>query len=99
WFALNGAKLMRSIRHLPLLVAVAAAYLLFALVVTVAGHLVDLGHVLPDVLISAFMPNDKDNLALFRIVHFLALALVFTTLVPRNWSPLRWTVLQPVIKC
>ena len=99
WFALNGTGLMRSIPHLPLLVAVAAAYLLFALVVTVAGHLVDLGHVLPDVLISAFMPNDKDNLALFRIVHFLALALVFTTLVPRNWSPLRWTVLQPVIKC
>ncbi len=99
WFALNGARLMRSIRHLPLLVAVAAAYLLFALAVTVAGHFVDLGHVLPDVLIDAFAPNDRDNLALFRIVHFLALALVFTSLVPHDWSPLRWTVLQPVIKC
>jgi hypothetical protein len=99
WFALNGARLMRSIRHLPLLVAVAAAYLLFALVVTVAGHFLDLGRVLPDVLLDAFMPNDKDNLALFRIVHFLALALVFTTLVPRDWSPLRWTVLQPILKC
>jgi hypothetical protein len=99
WFALNGTGLMRSIPHLPLLVAVAAAYLLFALVVTVAGHFVDLGRMMPDVLLGTFMPNDKDNLALFRIVHFLALALVFTTLVPRDWSPLRWTVLQPVIKC
>src|SRR5882724_7496799 len=99
WFALNGARLMRSIRHLPLLVAVAAAYLLFALVMTVAGHFVDLGHVLPDVLIDAFAPSDRDNLALFRIVHFLALALVFTTLVPRDWSPLRWSVLQPILKC
>jgi len=35
----------------------------------------------------------------FRIVHFLALALVFTTLVRRDWAPLRWNVLQPVIKC
>jgi hypothetical protein len=99
WFALNGAGLMRSIRHLPLLVAVAAAYLLFALVVTVAGHFLDLGRVLPGVLLDAFTPNDKDNLALFRIVHFLALALVFTTLVPRDWSPLRWSVLQPILKC
>jgi hypothetical protein len=97
WFALNGARAMRSIRHLPLLVVGAAAYLLFALVMTIAGH--SLGRVLPDVLIDVFMPNDKDNLALFRIVHFLALALVFTSLVPRDWSPLRWTVLQPIIKC
>ena len=99
WFALNGARLMRSIRHLPLLVAVAAAYLLFALVVTIAGQFLDLGRMLPDVLLNAFMPNDKDNLALFRIVHFLALALVFTTVVSRDWSPPRWNVLQPILKC
>jgi len=99
WFALNGDKLMRTVRHLPLLVAAAAAYLLFALLVTVAGQFVDLGHILPGVLLDPFLQNDKDNLAVFRVMHFLALALVFTCLVPRDWSPLRWTVLQPVIKC
>jgi hypothetical protein len=99
WFALNGVRLVASIRHLPLLVAAAAAYLLFALVVTIAGQFVDLGRILPTALLEFFMPNDKDNLAVFRIVHFLALALVFTTLIPRDWSPLRWNVLQPVIKC
>ena len=70
-----------------------------ALVVTIAGQFVDLGRILPAVLLEFFMPNDKDNLAVFRIVHFLALALVFTTLVRRDWAPLRWNVLQPVIKC
>jgi hypothetical protein len=99
WFALNGARLMGSIRHLPLLVAAAGAYLLFALVVTIAGQFIDLGHILPAVVLEPFLPNDKDNLAVSRIVHFLALALVFTTLVPGDWSPLRWNVLQPVIKC
>jgi hypothetical protein len=99
WFALNGSRLVASIRHLPLLVAAAAAYLLFALVVTIAGQFVDLGRILPAVLLEFFMPNDKDNLAVFRIVHFLALALVFTTLVRHDWAPLRWNVLQPVIKC
>jgi hypothetical protein len=99
WFALNGSRLVASIRHLPLLVTAAAAYLLFALVVTIAGQFVDLGRILPAVLLEFFMPNDKDNLAVFRIVHFLALALVFTTLVRCDWAPLRWNVLQPVIKC
>jgi hypothetical protein len=99
WFALNGARLMEQIRHLPLLVAAAVAYLLFALAITVAGQFIDPGHILPAVLLEPFMPNDKDNLAVFRIVHFLALALVFTTLVPRDWSPLRWSLLQPILKC
>jgi hypothetical protein len=99
WFALNGARLMRAIRHLPLLVAIASVYLLFALVVTIAAHFLDLGRVLPGILLDAFTPNDKDNLALFRIAHFLALALVFTTVASRDWSPLRWSVLQPTLKC
>ena len=93
WFALNGTGLVRTLRRSPLVVAAAAAYLLFALVVTIDGHL------LPDPLLEAFVPNDKENLAAFRIVHFLALALVFTYLVPRDWSPLRWPVFQPIIKC
>jgi hypothetical protein len=93
WFALNGSGLVRALRRSPLVVAAAAAYLLFALVVTIDGHL------LPDLLLEAFVPNDKENLAAFRIVHFLALALVFTYLVPRDWSPLRWPVFQPIIKC
>lgn len=93
WFALNGSGLVRALRRSPLVVAAAAAYILFALVVTIDGHL------LPDLLLEAFVPNDKENLAAFRIVHFLALALVFTYLVPRDWSPLRWPVFQPIIKC
>jgi hypothetical protein len=99
WFALNGSKLLSRLRRMPLLVAAAAVYLLFALAMTVAVQYVELGRHVPDMLLNAFLPNDKENLATFRIVHFLALALVFTSLVPRDWSPLRWTVLQPVLKC
>jgi hypothetical protein len=99
WFALNGARLTDSLRHLPLLVVACAAYLLFALVITLAGQFTDLSRAVPTVLLEPFTPNYKDNLAISRIVHFLALALVFTTLVPCTWSPLRWSVLQPVLKC
>ena len=33
------------------------------------------------------------------MVHLLALALVFTYWVPRDWSGLRSRILQPLIKC
>jgi hypothetical protein len=99
WFALSGAKFVRTVMHSRLFLAAASAYLLFALAVTVAGQFTDPGRILPAVLLDPFLPNDKDNLAVSRIVHFLALALVFTYLVPRDWSPLRWAVFQPVIKC
>jgi hypothetical protein len=99
WFALNGSRLMRWVRHSPLLLATASVYLLFALAVTVTGHFTDPGRFLPAVLLDPFLPNEKDNLAVSRILHFLALAMVFTYLVPRDWSPLHWAVFQPIIRC
>ena len=53
----------------------------------------------PDLLRDALVPNDKENLAPHRVLHFLALAFLFTYMVPRDWSGFRWQALQPVIKC
>ena len=54
---------------------------------------------IPNVLLAPFTPNDKENLAPYRILHLLALAFLFTWYVPRDWQGLRAKVLQPVIKC
>ncbi len=43
--------------------------------------------------------DDKENLAFYRVLHLLALALLFTYLVPRYWPALRSRLLQPVMKC
>ena len=99
WCALNGSSLVSRLSRMRLLLGAAAAYLLFGLAMTIAVQSVAIGRFVPDILLDAFLPNEKENLALFRVVHFLALAFVFTSLVPRDWSPLRSTVLQPVIKC
>jgi hypothetical protein len=48
---------------------------------------------------DVFGPNDRENLAPHRVLHFLALAFLFTYMVPRDWSGFRWQMLQPVIKC
>jgi hypothetical protein len=99
WFALNGARLTALAHRLPWLRFAAAAYLLFAFVVTVAAHAPAVAGMLPDFGFDPFTPTDKENLAFYRVVHLLALALLFTYLVPRYWPALRSRLLQPVMKC
>ena len=98
WFALSRPKLTFTLQRLPLLRAAAATYLVFALVVTLAAHAPALAAQLPDFGISLSV-SDKENLASYRVVHLLALALLFTYFVPRDWAPLRSKILQPVMKC
>ena len=101
WFALSPATQMRAVRtlqELPVLRVAAWLYLLLALAVTVAGKFPQ-AVIVPDLLRDVFLPNDKENLAPHRVLHFLALAFLFAYMVPRDWSGFRWQTLQPVIKC
>ena len=98
WLPLSGANQMRTLQEFAILRAVAWLYLLFALAVTVAGKFPQAGLV-PDLLRNVFLPDHKENLAPYRVLHFLALAFLFAYMVPRDWSGFRWPALQPIIKC
>ncbi len=102
WLALAGAKQMRSIRSLQnisILRIAALLYLLFALVATLAWNLPQLAWIIPDPVLNFFLPNEKENLAPYRVLHFLTLAFLFPLVTPRDWRGFQWPVLQPVIKC
>ena len=102
WLALTSAKQMRAIRSLQeisILRIAALLYLLFALIVTVAGNLPQLAGVIPEPVLNFFLPNEKENLTPYRVLHFLALAFLFSFMVPRNWRGFQSPALQPVIKC
>ncbi len=102
WFALSGrsqSRLIRSMQDRHVFRIAAALYLVFALIITSAGKLPELSGIMPDSLLGVFLPNDKENLAPYRVLHLLALALHFTDMVPRDWRGFRWRVLPPVIKC
>lgn len=102
WFASMSAKQMQTIRTLQEISALriaAWAYLLFALVVTAAGKFPQLAELIPGSVLDAFLPNDKENLAPYRVLHFLSMAFLLTFLVPRNWHGFQWPALQPVVKC
>jgi len=102
WFALMGRRQMRTIRSLQdisILRVAALVYLLFALIITMAGKFPQLAEIVPTSVLNVFLPNDKETLAPFRVLHFLAMAFLFTFMVPRNWRGFQWPALRPVVKC
>jgi hypothetical protein len=102
WFALGSKRqldIVASMQRFPALRVAALLYLLFALANKLAATLPQLGEFIPATVLSAFLPNTKENIAPYEILHFLALAFLFTFIVPRNWRGFQSPMLRLVIKC
>jgi hypothetical protein len=99
WFALGGATRCRSILKSSSLLYFGIAYLIFALVMTMAGRFPEFGKMLPPWLLDAFDPNDKTNLAPYRILHLIVIAFIVKRFVSKDWRGLRWQIFEPIIKC
>lgn len=99
WSALGGAGTLRRIRGSPVLFYAGAAYLAFALVMTMAGRFPEFGNRFPEWLVAMFNPNDKTNLAPYRLLHFIVIALFVARFVSRDWPVLQWLVAKPLIIC
>ena len=99
WFALGGMEKCRSLLRSSILFYLAIAYLLFALVMTMAGRFAEFGAMFPAWLFDAFNPNDRVNLAPYRVLHFLAAAFVVMRFMPKDWPGLEWRVFRPLIEC
>lgn len=101
-----GAVLGGSSRREPfpiprhrVLLAVALAYLAFALAASVRWIFFEIGDGPFDTLLKSLFPFDKTNLSLWRFAHFLALAYVVTYFVRQDHSFFRSAVAWPVILC
>jgi hypothetical protein len=99
WFALGGARASRSVINSPITLYLGGAYLIFALIMTMAGRFSDFGALFPSWLYDAFNPNDKTYLAPYRVLHFVIIAFFVTRFVPKEWPGLEWKVFEPVVKC
>src|ERR1700733_4988472 len=76
WCALGGAAKSRSIIDSPLTLFLCIAYLVFAMVMTMAGKFPDFGAMFPHWLYDTFNPNDKTNLAPYRFLHFVTIVIL-----------------------
>jgi hypothetical protein len=99
WFALGGSIEARPLIRSRALFWFGCGYLLFAFVMTVSGRFPQIAHLMPAWLYDAFNPNDKTNLAPYRLVHFIVLAFFINRFVPRDWPGLGWPIFRPLIKC
>ena len=99
WLALVGTEKCRAIFRQPILLHLGIAYLIFALVMTMAGRFPEFGGMFPAWLFEAFNPNDRVNLAPYRVLHFIVLLAVVTRFISKDWPGLQWKIFLPVIKC
>ena len=99
WCALGGAVETRSLVKSRAVVILCFVYLAFALVMTMAGRFETLGDLFPRWLFDTFNPNDKTNLAPYRFLHFVVIAVLVTHYVPKDWPALEWKIMEPMIKC
>ena len=90
WCALGGNKNSRWILDKPITIYFCFAYLILALVMTMAGRFPDFGALFPHWLYSTFNPNDKTDLAPYRFLHFVVITILVMRFVPKDWKGLEW---------
>jgi hypothetical protein len=99
WCALGGAQRLAGVLQSRVTLAIAVAYLVFALYISLSWYLPGMSQYVPTAIEEVIYPIDKVDLDVLRFAHFLALATVTVWFVPREWPPLksRWT--WPPIVC
>ena len=99
WCALGGAKRAAWIINSKPALYLGVAYLIFAMIMTMAGRFSDFGALFPSWLYSAFNPNDKTYMAPYRLLHFIVIAMLVVRFIPKNWPALEWKGFDPAIVC
>ncbi|UGV26973.1 OpgC domain-containing protein [Rhodopseudomonas boonkerdii] len=98
WTAVTDRTKLHTALRSPIVMPICIAMLVLSAVVTVVAHTGNEA-MLPEAVRSFFIPNDKTNLAPYRIIHFLALAIVVSRLISRDAPALKWPVWRPIIVC
>jgi len=99
WCALGGARQSAAVIMHPATLWFCIAYMILALVMTMAGRFPALGELFPHWLYSTFNPNDKTNLAPYRFLHFVVIVILVIRFVPKDWPGLEWKIFDPLVVC
>jgi hypothetical protein len=91
----QGTKLWAFIQSRTA-IAVASLWLAFSFAIVMTWHFHALEVYVPQWLARVMYPIDKTDLDMFRLTHFLALAVLAVRFMPRDWSVLRRPLLRPL---
>jgi hypothetical protein len=98
WWVIEGKRVRPWVTSRTALV-LAALYLVFSLIITLSWNIKLLEPLIPEALTNLLFPMDKSNLSPFRVLHFLALAVLAVWFVPYNWRGLITPVMRGAIRC
>ncbi|KRR28516.1 OpgC domain-containing protein [Bradyrhizobium retamae] len=98
WWMIEG-KSPRSWVTSRTTLMLAVLYLLLTLVIALSWRIRPLEALIPEALAKLIYPLDKSNLDPLRLLHFLALAVLASWLVPRKWRGLATPVMRDAILC
>jgi hypothetical protein len=98
WASLDRTGVVRWLVRSRVALHLAVLFLLFGLAITLGARF-GVASATPGSLVALYVPNDKTNLAPYRIVHFLSLALIVARLIPSNAPVLKLRFLRPAVIC
>src|SRR5262249_41953342 len=99
WCALGGAQRLSGVIESRVTLATAAAYLVFALLISLSWYVPAMSRYVPHWLDELIYPIGHVNLGRLRFMHFLGLAVVTVHFVPRDWPVLASRWLRAPIIC
>ena len=99
FLGLGGADTLHFLVRSKVVLVLGAAYLLFALVMTLAGEIPELQRLFPRALFEAFNPNDKTNLAPYRFLHLVILIILGARWISIDAPGLKAAIWHPLVKC
>lgn len=98
WVVVGRWRLIPLVTSRPVIM-LSAAYLIWSLAVTMSWANSALELAVPQFLMGLVYPIDKSGLDPLRLLHFLALAVCVTNLVPAHWAALRSGLLLGAVRC
>lgn len=98
WWTIEGERVRPWVTSRTAL-APAALYLVFSLIIALSWRIKPFDGIVPQALLNLLYPMDKSNLDPFRLLHFLALAVLAVWFVPPNRRGLTATVMRGAILC
>ena len=99
WCGTGGAARIWPLIQSRIMLVISIAWILFAFLIVMTWHSSFLESLIPKWMLKAIYPIDKTDLDMLRFTHFLALAVLVSRYMPRNWGPLTSNWLRPLVLC
>ena len=99
WCGIGGAAKIWPIIQSRAAFIIACLWIAFGFLIVMSWHVAFLDALVPKWMIKLIYPIDKTDLDMLRFTHFIALAVVVSRYVPRDWPALKSKWLRPLILC